>query len=95
MPTIEEKLKKIEEQKTKLLKQEKELKQRAKEKERRERTRRLVQVGAIFEKYFDITGQEEAEQVAIQFGDMVKAQKRINKDYILLSERNDNEEEGV
>lgn len=40
---------------------------RLKEKERKERTRRLIQVGAIFEKYFEIEGQEEAEKVAVAF----------------------------
>lgn len=33
-------------------------------KERKERTRRLIQVGAIFEKYFDIVGEDQAEKVA-------------------------------
>lgn len=40
---------------------------RLKEKERKERTRRLIQVGAIFEKYFEIEGQEEAEKIAVAF----------------------------
>jgi hypothetical protein len=37
---------------------------RKKEKERKERTRRLIQVGAIFEKYFEIQSEEEAEKIA-------------------------------
>ncbi len=38
---------------------------RSKEKERKKRTRRLIQVGAIFEKYFEIEDVEEAEKMAI------------------------------
>ncbi|MDQ0216865.1 hypothetical protein J2S13_003363 [Oikeobacillus pervagus] len=35
-----------------------------KEKERKERTRRLIQVGAIFEKYFEIEDVDQAEKIA-------------------------------
>ena len=35
-----------------------------KEKERKERTRRLIQVGAIFEKYFEIEDIDQAEKIA-------------------------------
>lgn len=34
------------------------------QKERKERTRRLIQIGAIFEKYFEIESTEEAEILA-------------------------------
>ncbi|WP_394530883.1 hypothetical protein [Priestia aryabhattai] len=38
---------------------------RVKEKKRKERTtRRLIQVGAIFEKHFEIQSEEEAEKIA-------------------------------
>jgi hypothetical protein len=37
---------------------------RLKEKERKERTRRLIQVGAIFEGYFNIVGEDQAEKIA-------------------------------
>jgi formate dehydrogenase maturation protein FdhE len=37
---------------------------RKKEKERKERTRRLIQVGAIFEKHFEIQSEEEAVKIA-------------------------------
>lgn len=47
--------------------------------DRRERTRRLIQVGAIFEKYFEIEGAEEAEKVALALSEIVKK----NKDRIL------------
>lgn len=39
---------------------------------RKERTKRLIETGAIFEKYFDCHSVEEAEQIALQFGAMVK-----------------------
>ena len=41
---------------------------RLKEKERKERTRRLIQIGAIFEKYFDIEGVDQAEKIAFGRG---------------------------
>ena len=48
---------------------------RMKEKERKERTRRLIQVGAIFEQYFDIVGPDQAEKVAFAAQDFVKEHK--------------------
>ncbi|HLU20991.1 MAG TPA: hypothetical protein VKZ77_00745 [Bacillaceae bacterium] len=48
---------------------------RFKEQERKERTRRLIQVGAIFEKYFNIVGIEEAEKIAIGLNKTVKKHK--------------------
>lgn len=48
---------------------------RVKEKERKERTRRLIQVGAIFEKYFDIEGEKEAEQIAVGLKKTVQKNK--------------------
>jgi hypothetical protein len=53
------------------------IERRLKEKERKERTRRLIQVGAIFEKYFDIHSEEEAEQLAWVYKESV--QKNIEK----------------
>lgn len=41
-------------------------------KKRKERTRRLIQIGAIFEKYFELEGVEEAEKVAFSYADNVK-----------------------
>ena len=46
-----------------------------KEKERQERTRRLIQVGAIFEKYFDIEDVDQAEKIAFAVQDFVKKNK--------------------
>src|SRR5690606_32636215 len=48
---------------------------RFKEQENKARTRRLIQVGAIFEKYFDIVGVEEAEKIAIGLNKTVKKHK--------------------
>jgi len=48
---------------------------RMKEKERKERTRRLIQVGAIFEKYFDIEDVDQAEKIAVAVQDFVKQNK--------------------
>lgn len=57
---LEEKIKQIEEKKRMV-------KARLTQKERKARTKRLIEVGAIFEKYFEIEGPEEAEQVAKAF----------------------------
>jgi hypothetical protein len=51
------------------------IERRMKEKERKERTRRLIQVGAIFEKYFGIEDEEEAEQVAYGMKQAVEKHK--------------------
>jgi len=48
---------------------------RMKEKERKERTRRLIQIGAIFEKYFDIVGEDQAEKVAFGMKEIVEKHK--------------------
>lgn len=51
------------------------LEARLREKERKERTRRLIQVGAIFEKYFDIAGPDEAEKIAFVLREQVNKNK--------------------
>lgn len=48
---------------------------RMKEKERKDRTRRLIQVGAIFEKYFDLVGEDQAEKIAFGMKEMVEKNK--------------------
>ncbi|HWK24757.1 MAG TPA: hypothetical protein VNS08_17220 [Ureibacillus sp.] len=48
---------------------------RMKEKERKERTRRLIQVGAIFEKYFDIEDVNQAEKIAFAMREHVEKNK--------------------
>lgn len=51
------------------------LEARLKEKERKARTRRLIQVGAIFEKYFDFVGEEEAEQYALYLQNKARSER--------------------
>ena len=48
---------------------------RMKEKERKERTRRLIQVGAIFEKYFEIADIDQAEKIAFSLKKHVENNK--------------------
>lgn len=48
---------------------------RIQQKERKQRTRRLIQVGAIFEKYFDLVGEDQAEKVAYGMKDIVEKHK--------------------
>jgi hypothetical protein len=46
---------------------------------RKERTKRLIETGAIFEKYFECHSVEEAEQIANQFGEWIKNKKSFEK----------------
>ena len=62
--TDEERVKELEGKMEQLKARKQQLESRLKEKERKERTRRLIQVGAIFEKYFDITDVDQAEKIA-------------------------------
>lgn len=54
--TTQERLKEIEEQKLKLMERERELKKKLTKEERNARTNRLVQLGALTEKFFDSKG---------------------------------------
>jgi len=54
---IDKKIQQLKNQKQVLLTKER-------QKERKERTHRLIQVGAIFEKYLNITTVEQAEEIA-------------------------------
>lgn len=62
--TDDEKLQELEEKIAQIKAQKQQIANRIQTKERKERTRRLIQVGAIFEKYFDIVGEDQAEKVA-------------------------------
>lgn len=62
--TDEEILQELEEKIEKMKAKKQQVESRKKEKERKERTRRLIQIGAIFEKYFEIQSEEEAEKIA-------------------------------
>ncbi|KOO43754.1 hypothetical protein [Priestia koreensis] len=63
--TDEERLLELENKMKEMEAKKQQIAQRLKEKERKERTRRLIQIGAIFEKHFEIQGEEEAEKVAL------------------------------
>ncbi|MED0650886.1 hypothetical protein P9246_16755 [Aeribacillus pallidus] len=52
--TDEERLKELEEKMEEIKAKKQQIAARIKEKERKARTRRLIQIGAIFEKYFGI-----------------------------------------
>lgn len=54
---------------------------RMKEKERKERTRRLIQVGAIFEKYFDIIDVDQAEKIACEMKKIIDEHKGNLKNF--------------
>ncbi len=75
-----QKLSKIDEQIAKLKAQKQAILQREQKEERKKRTRRLIQVGAIFEKYLEIESLESAEAWAqtltnnAEFYERLKAQ---------------------
>ena len=58
----DEKIEKLEEKISKLKAQKQTLVSREKEKARKERTRRLIQVGALFESYIGVDSVEKAEE---------------------------------
>ena len=64
--TDEERLKELEEKMEQIKARKQQVESRLKEKERKERTRRLIQMGAIFEKYFDIVGVDQAEKMLLE-----------------------------
>ena len=48
---------------------------RVKEKERKARTKRLIEVGALIEKHFEIQGEEEALKMIYSFRDAINKNK--------------------
>ena len=58
----DEKIEKLEEKISKLKAQKQALVSREKEKARKERTRRLIQIGALFESYIGVDSVEKAEE---------------------------------
>jgi ATP-dependent Clp protease ATP-binding subunit ClpA len=56
-----ERLQEIEQKIVQLRAQKQQLEARVKQKERKERTRRLIQIGATFEKWWDVRTHEEAD----------------------------------
>ena len=77
--TDEERLKELEKKIEQIKVQKQQVESRLKEKQRKERTRRLIQVGAIFEKYFEISDVDQAEKIAFA----LKKQVENNKEKIL------------
>lgn len=78
----EDKLRKIDEQMAQLKAKKQAILNREKEQERKDRTRRLIQMGAVIEKYFDIHTVEEAEalsQIATADHDKLENLKRMIK----------------
>jgi hypothetical protein len=70
--TDDERLQALEEKMAQIKAKKQQLASRIQSKERKERTRRLIQVGAIFESYFDIIGEDQAEKVAYGMKDAVE-----------------------
>lgn len=73
--TGEEKIQELDTRINQLEMRKQRLENRMKEQERKKRTRRLIQVGAIFEKYFDIEGEENAEKIALAYSDFIRKSK--------------------
>ena len=73
--TDEERLQELEEKMEQIKARKQQIASRIQQKERKDRTRRLIQVGAIFEKYFDVVGEDQAEKVAYGMKDAVEKHK--------------------
>jgi hypothetical protein len=73
--TDAERLQELEDKMEQIKARKQQVESRIQQKERKERTRRLIQVGAIFEKYFDIVGEDQAEKVAYGMKDAVDKHK--------------------
>lgn len=73
--TDQERLQEIEVQMEKMKARKQQVESRMKEKARKERTKRLIETGAMFEKYFDIKSEEEAEQIAYGMREVVVKNK--------------------
>ena len=61
--TDSERLQELDEQMAKIKAKKEQVENRLKEKERKERTKRLIEIGAIFESHFEIKSKEEAEKI--------------------------------
>ena len=85
-----ERLRELEEKMEQMKAKKQQVESRLKEKERKERTRRLIQVGAIFEKYFDIVGEDQAEKIAFGMKEIVEKNKEqlLNIDVETSKEKN-------
>jgi hypothetical protein len=72
----EERLRELEEQMEKMKARKQQIQSRLSQKERKARTKRLIEVGAIFEKHFEIEGQEQAEKIALMLKNYVAKHKK-------------------
>lgn len=81
---LDEKIKQIEEKK-------RQVKARLSQKERKARTKRLIEVGAIFERYFGIEGPEDAEKVASALQKTVDNNRNVILKYSILRNIDDSE----
>lgn len=94
--TDQERLQEIEEQMEKIKARKQQVESRLKEKARKERTKRLIETGALFEKYFGIESTEDAEKIAITFQKSVASNKEkiFSKTVEELKRAND-EKQGI
>jgi len=77
--TDAEKLKELEEKMKQIKIEQQKVANRLKQKERKERTKRLIEVGALIEKHFEIKGKDETIKLIYSYRESVKN----NKDKIL------------
>ena len=81
--TDEERLQELQKKVEQLKARKQQVEMRLKEKDRKQRTKRLIEVGAIFEKYFEIEGKEEAEKIASAYqSNVLKKKSEILKNDI-------------
>lgn len=79
--TDEERLQELEKKIKQIEARKKQVEARLKEKDRKARTKRLIEIGAIFEKYFALESKEEAEKIALAYQNNV-----LNKKSEILSD---------
>ncbi|MEK8217141.1 hypothetical protein [Paenibacillus sp. FSL L8-0463] len=69
----EEKLAELDRKMEQLKQRKKNLQVKVSQKERKQRTRNLIEIGAIFNKNFDVQTPNEAELIAVEFREKVKS----------------------
>ena len=73
--TDEERLQELEKKMEQIKARKQQVETRLKEKNRKARTKRLIEIGAIFEKYFELESKEEAEKIALAYQNNVLKKK--------------------
>jgi len=73
--TEEERLIDLDEKIKKMQLEKQRLENQVRQKERKERTRRLIQVGGLIEKHFEIKGEEEVIKLIVSFKESVEKNK--------------------